>query len=398
MATFDKRGEIEVNGKKMFRYRLRVSNGFDKNGKRTYISRTITASSDSAAKKQLALLVSDLERGQAARSNSTMSFAEFSEKWERDYASTHLSPKTLQEWTKRLEKRILPQLGSTKLSQLKTANIDKFISDLSKSERQDQKAGGLSPRTVKDYFNQVKVMLQIAVKWDLIAQNPCDRATPPRLRKHAPNALDEQDLPQLLAALQKEDALHQAMILLSLGTGIRQGELMGLEWIHIDFEKETLSIMQAAQYVKGQGSIIKPPKTDSSVRTLSIPQFALSALSTWQEEQGHCRELLENKWVESGRVFTSRLGTPLKADYCSSWWPKFRKRAQLPNNVTFHGLRHSSASLLLAQGLSIADVSKRLGHSTVNTTAAIYLHGQSSSDSIAATKMDQLIRSIPKRP
>ena len=173
MANFEKRGEIEVDGKKMYRYRLRVSNGFDKNGKRTSISRTITASSDSAAKKQLALLVSDLERGQAARTNSAMSFAEFSEKWERDYASTHLSPKTLQEWTKRLEKRILPQLGSTKLSQLKTANIDKFISDLSKSERQDKKVGGLSPRTVKDYFNQVKVMLQIAVKWDLIAHDYC---------------------------------------------------------------------------------------------------------------------------------------------------------------------------------------------------------------------------------
>ena len=79
MANFEKRGEIEVDGKKMYRYRLRVSNGFDKNGKRTYISRTITASSDSAAKKQLALLVSDLERGQAARTNSAMSFAEFSE-------------------------------------------------------------------------------------------------------------------------------------------------------------------------------------------------------------------------------------------------------------------------------------------------------------------------------
>jgi len=117
-------------------------------------------------------------------------------------------------------------------------------------------------------------------------------------------------------------------------------------------------------------------------------------LTAWKQEQDQLLKKLVNKWNESPRVFTNQFGSPLKADYCSSWWPKFRRRAGLPENVTFHGLRHSSASLLLSQGMSIADISKRLGHSTVNTTAAIYLHGQRSSDAVAASKMDDLITRI----
>lgn len=85
MATYDKRGEVEVDGKIMNRYRLRVSSGFDKDGKRTYYTRTVTASSDTAAKKLLALFVAEVERGEAV-SDTKMTFAEFSEKWIRDYA------------------------------------------------------------------------------------------------------------------------------------------------------------------------------------------------------------------------------------------------------------------------------------------------------------------------
>lgn len=122
MATFDKRGEIEINGKKMYRYRLRVSNGIDNNGKRSYLTKTITASSDSAAKKRLSIFISEIERGEAA-SDTNMTFSEFSNKWLRDYASTRLAPKTLQEWQKRLENRIIPKVGSFKLSKIKAATL-----------------------------------------------------------------------------------------------------------------------------------------------------------------------------------------------------------------------------------------------------------------------------------
>lgn len=393
MASIDKRGTITVDGKTMNRYRLRVSNGFDKDGKRVYVTRTVTASSDSAAKKLLALFIAEVERGEAA-SDTKMTFTDFTEKWLRDYASTRLAPKTLQEWKKRLNNRILPEIGSIRLSSLKASHIDKFIADLAKGERQDGKKGELSPRTLKDYFTQIKAMLGIAVKWSIISKSPCDKATIPKLRKKPPNTLDQEDLPKLIDALNDKISIHQAMILLSIGTGLREGELMGLTWENIDLQKGTAHIVQSAQYIKGQGTIIKPPKTDSSIRTITIPSFALSALKKWNHEQKELRIELGSKWIKSDRVFTSKLGNPLKADYCSSWWPKFRKESGLPSNVTFHGLRHSSASLLLAQGLSIADVSKRLGHSTINTTAAIYLHSQNASDVVAADKMDDLINGI----
>jgi integrase len=395
MASIDKRGTVVVDGKTMNRYRLRVSNGFDKDGKRVYITRTVTASSDSAANKLLALFISEVERGEAA-SDTKMTFADFTEKWLRDYAATRLSPKTLQEWKKRLDKRIVPEIGTIRLSSLKASHIDKFIADLAKGERQDGKKGELSPRTLKDYFTQIKTMLGIAVKWGVIGSNPCDKAATPRIRKKAPNALDQEDLPKFLDAIKKESPIHQAMVLLSFGTGVREGELMGLEWRHIDLKKGTMRIEQAAQYIKGQGTKIKPPKTDSSIRTISIPAFAVTALKRWDIEQKQLKMQLGEKWPEETRIFTNKLGSPLKADYCSSWWAKFRKESGLPDNVTFHGLRHSSASLLLAQGMSIADVSKRLGHSTINTTAAIYLHGQKASDAVAANKMDILISGISK--
>lgn len=380
MATIDKRGNDT--------YRLRVYAGFGSDGKRICHTKTVKAKSLREVEKLYSLFLSEVERGEVATDNK-MTFQEYTEKWLRDYAQTNLSPKALYEYNKRLDNRILPTLGRLRMNQIKTSHIDKFLSDLQKSKRQDGKNGTLSARTVKDYHTQLRSMFQTAIDWDIIKQNPCTKAKVPKQQKKPPNSYEPEQVQQLLEALNQEDLIYQCLVLVALATSCRQGELMGLEWHHIDFEKNTLKIEQAAQYVKGKGQFIKDPKTNESNRTLTLPIFAVKILKQWELKQRENKLAVGDKWQGSDRIFTNRFGIPLKADYMSTWFPNFRLRHSLPY-ITFHGLRHTGATLLISEGLSIADVSKRLGHSNVNTTLGIYVHSLKKSDQIAAAKMNAI--------
>lgn len=134
-----------------------------------------------------------------------------------------------------------------------------------------------------------------------------------------------------------------------------------------------------------------------SNRIISVPTIALDVLSkykAWQLEQA---EQLGTKWIQTERIFTSWNGTPMSADAMSKWFPKFIRRHDLPK-ITFHGLRHTGASLLFDMGLTPADVGKRLGHSITNTTMAIYVHALKRADKIAGDKMDSLLNSLTKTP
>ncbi|MPM23021.1 hypothetical protein SDC9_69483 [bioreactor metagenome] len=151
-----------------------------------------------------------------------------------------------------------------------------------------------------------------------------------------------------------------------------------------------IHIEQCAQYLPGKGVFLKDPKNESSKRLISIPQCVTDILKQHKKNQAVDRLQMGNKWMASDRVFTSWDGRPMYPNEMSSWFPRFLGRHNLPH-LNFHGLRHTSATLLIAEGATATDLSRRLGHSTTSTTMNIYAHSLQKADDLLANKMDSIL-------
>lgn len=274
--------------------------------------------------------------------------------------------------------------SAEKISQALGASLNSLFSPVKK--------GSLSGKTLLHYHQFLSAMLETAVQWQYLPANPCTRVKPPKAPQTETAYLDEAQAAQLIAALDGEPPQYRTAILLLLNTGLRRGELCGLEWADVDFTRETLSIQRNSLYLPGKGLYADTPKTKSSARTIKLPSPCIPLLEqhrAWQEEY---RASLGDQWIESDRLFTSADGSPIHPDTLTSWFSGFVKRHNLPK-VTLHGLRHTNASLLIAAGTNIRTVSSRLGHSQTSTTANIYAHAIQSADAAAAEALENILSS-----
>jgi len=201
--------------------------------------------------------------------------------------------------------------------------------------------------------------------------------------KEAPH-LDEQDTRRLLFLLHNEPIKYRAMITFDLLSGLRRGELLGLRWSDVDFANETITITQTLSYVSGKGLFTDTPKSHTSSRPLKLSRSAFLLLREYQDWQDAQRAACGGHWKDTdGRVFTGDDGAPVHPDALTKWFAAFTKRVGLPP-VHIHSLRHTYASLMIADGTPLVVVSRRLGHAQVSTTANIYAHVIQSADEKAA--------------
>jgi integrase len=184
------------------------------------------------------------------------------------------------------------------------------------------------------------------------------------------------------------------MISLALTTGLRRGELLGLDWKNVDLEKGTINVRQSLTFSHSGGYKVKEPKTRNSSRKVSLPVSLLPELKNFKI---HCNKLrLEtvDLW-EGGEhffLFTSWNGKPLNPYSIGTWWRRFTKRNQF-KYIRFHDLHHTSATLLLNKGVHAKIISSRLGHANIATTLNIYAHALQEADQAAADKLDTLFTS-----
>ena len=174
--------------------------------------------------------------------------------------------------------------------------------------------------------------------------------------------------------------------------GLRQGELLGLQWDAVDMDRSILQVRRTAQFFGGlrrRGT----PKTDKSTRTLVVPEIANAALNRWAARQAEDRLRIGPAWQDTEHhVFTDESGKPLTANQVSKRYLKLLKSSGL-RHVSFHGLRHAAASFRLAEGMSLREVQELLGHSTFVLTANLYTHLMPATHHEAAAKMDALLGS-----
>lgn len=382
-------------------YEIRVSCGLDSRGKRLYEYMHWTPEPGMTPKqiekeleRQKVLFENKVRKGEVVSSN--IYFRDFSARWMEDYAKQRLAPKTFYRYGEYLQ-RINTAIGHIKLADLRPTHLNTFYKNLmepgtNKKGKRDKhgeliELRPLAPKTVLDHHRLISKILNTAVRWELLDRNVAERADPPKLVSQERECLDEANLKKLLFLLNREPMQYRAMITLLIYTGMRRGELCGLEWKDIDFEHQTLSICRSSQYLGGGNYITKEPKTKAGIRKMTIGPGVCQMLRQYQQYQNQQKEKAGDCWQETDRLFTQWDGRPIHPDTISGWFPKFLERCDLPK-VTLHSLRHSNATIMIAEGVDIRTVSNRLGHAHTSTTLNIYTHALKTRDQDAADKLD----------
>jgi integrase len=296
-----------------------------------------------------------------------------------------------------MEGRIGQKLGHIKLSQLKPQQISRAYREMLGETCQNNGRAGepLSAATVHHYHRAFRAMLNTAVKWGVIANNPALKATLPKNDAKRGKAYTPEQAIALLEALEAAPLKHRTGVAVALYCSLRKGELCGLDWDAIDFERGILSVRKNAVVVKGHGVVLKEPKTESSKRDISIPAPALELLRALKAEQTKERLKAGALWQDCGAVFAQRNGIRQYPTSIGSWFYKFLKLHDLPH-IRFHDLRHTGASMLLNTGrVPLQIVTERLGHGSSATTAMIYNHSNAQHDRAAADWLGDLL--TPKK-
>lgn len=244
----------------------------------------------------------------------------------------------------------------------------------------------LSGNSINHYHALLSSILSTAVQWQVIYSNPCDRIKPPKVERKEAQYLDDQQaahLLELLAQLPDTKLCFRTAITMLLFTGIRRSELLGLNWSDVDMHTGVISINRTSKYLSHQGLIEDDTKNTSSRRSFKAPVELLPLLRKYRAYQLQQRLQVGDKWQDSERIFTNWNGSPLRPDTLTNQFRHWIATTDLPP-IHPHSLRHTNATLLIANGTNIQTVAKRLGHSTSTTTANIYAHAVQSADAAAA--------------
>lgn len=390
-------GSIEKRGKNS--YRLVCYNGFDLNGNSIRHTKTIHGSKKDA-KIELAKFVADVQNGMVVEGKA-LKFSEFTEIWKRDYGSKELAPSTYKRYIRMLETRILPYFGHFYVNKIKPTDIMLFYDQLSRDTQLIRKKGNngaktikpLSSKTILEHHRLLRAMLHRAVYWQMIVSNPAERVQPPKTMKPKRKYYDDDQSKILLSNLMQlgeNQIKYKVAIILTIFTGFRLGELMGLEWDDINFNDGIVSVNRSSQYLSDKGVFTKTPKTESSIRDVAIPEFVISLLEEyklWYEEQ---KSLYGDLWTNSNRLFVQADGKPMHPSTISKWFVKYVGQIGLPV-INFHGLRHTNATLLIAQNIDVAVVAARLGHAQITTTYNFYVHPIISHNKKAGYALEDLL-------
>lgn len=425
MASIAKRGK---------NYRITVSAGRDRNGKQilrllTYSPTSKTQAAIRREVEKVAVKFEEEVKTGLYLDGEHMTFDDLVERWKENYATKSLAPTTLNSYENVLTLHFTPYLGRLKISKITALHLQNRINDMVED--------GLSASSVRRNFEVVSSILQKAYKWGLVVENVARRCELPKCEKpeiqfwNAEQArtflkaltltyhfsckghnrvLESTGNPYTVGPYERKYTISRVwreFFSLELHTGMRRGELCGLRWCDVDFQNRTISVNQVLGKVKN-GYIVKDPKTKSSKRTIAVSKDVIDSLKGWKKIQMESSMEAGDLWVgkrgseyDQNYVFTSP-DYPGRAIYPDSVGNKFHKiikayneqyQGNLPD-INFHGTRHTSATLLISEGVDVVEVSHRLGHSKTSTTEDVYAHQLKHVDEHVADVLDDILQQV----
>ena len=366
----------------------RIDAGKDENGERKRIFKS-GFETKKGASKELRAKLNAKDEGELLRPDPT-TFATFLKEWFTEHAERNCTPKTVERY-RQLAAYALPHIGTTKLQDLSALALERVLNRLKDSggwNRKAKAARPLSAKTVRHIAGLLHIALQTAIRWKLLKSNPVDGVQLPKLVKHEGKALDAAQLANFVDAARAHGVYE--FVMLATATGCRRGELCALTWADVDFNARVLRVSKSLEQTK-EGLRVKPTKTEKP-REISLPRSAIEVLRTHRGKQAENRRLFGPDYRDDlNLVFATPEGDYLKPDTLTAKVCLLATKAGL-KGASLHTLRHSHGSQLLANGVPLPVVSKRLGHSSVYVTAMIYSHALSKDELAAADIWDTSVQ------
>ncbi len=300
-----------------------------------------------------------------------INFSDFARVWLRDHAESRVKPSTLKFYQDIIRLHLLPYFGAIQLTAISPHSVERY-------KTAKRKEGKLSARTIGYHLGLLKSMFKRAIIWGYLRSNPAEYIERPRAEKKEMIILTREELLKFLEEVRQK---YHALFLTAAMTGMRRGEILALRWSDINWSRSEIHVRQ--NYVLGK---FQEPKSKSSIRT--IPMLSVLAKTLKKHR-------LSSPSNDLDLVFASKEGTPLYFEniYRREFLPTLR-RADLPQ-IRFHDLRHTYASLLLAQGENIKVVSQILGHASTQTTLNTYAHVIPGTEKEVGTRLQEALFGNP---
>lgn len=367
------------------KYQVWVEVGYDILGNRQRKYGTVYGTLADVKEKELELTKQYYHKGQKADIKD-LTFNEYSKVFLKRYCDENVSLITKKGY-ERMLKVINKLIGHYQISK-----INSYILDTMYQKIKTQDGKNLSAETMLHYYRLINVMFVQAVKWDFVNKNPNSKANRPKKQKTERQCYDFQQVDSLIECLKTESLKNRTLVILAIDSGARRGEICDLTWKDIDFERNEINIKSSLKIIDG---VIdnKCAKNSYSKRNLYVSDITINLLKQFKNYQKEQWEKENKKFTDNCRIFATTKCEYMYPDTCSKIINELVKKYDL-EKITFHGLRHTSASLLINEGIDPKTVSQRLGHSSTNMTMEIYTHSFESSKIESGKKFDKILEKM----
>lgn len=366
------------NGSWEARYTVGIDN---KTGKQ--IQKSVYGKTQKEVRQKLSKIISEIDEGTYIEP-SKMKLSDWLDIWLSDYIG-NVKPSTVKSYTDHVKLNIEPYIGNVPLVKLNTPMIQSTYNELLRNK-------GLSAKTVKNVHGVLHRALDQAQKLGYLRTNPSCAVILPRIQPPPINVLDDSDLIRFLQEIKGNP--YERVFYVTVFTGLRQGEIMGLTWDCVNFGNNTLFINKQHGKVKGGNEYVFSSLKNDKPRLVEVASEVMDVLKKQKEWQEHWKAKLGSAWDNSDNlVFTTEMGRYLSNQTVYLAFKKVVKKLGL-DNVRFHDLRHTFAVNSLKAGDDIKTVQENLGHHTAAFTLSTYAHVTSSMKHASANRMDQFIKSV----
>ena len=346
-------------------YYVSMELGRDENGKRIKQYRTFPtlAAARNGLRDFHAGIEREREQARKLAPAQELDLSHWLEYWMDSIVRPNRAETTVYAYQKIIDNHIDPALGTVPLKKLTPKMVQEYYTET-------QRANGLSSNTMRRHHDLLSSALRSAVRQDVIPASPMERVEPPRVRTTESYFYNNQELKLLYQKI--EGNILELAVKLAGSLGMRREEICGLKWENVDLQRH-LVLIREARTAYGATIVQKETKNRASVRTLYLPDEVYLLLEQEQARQQQERCLQSPTYNPTDHVILDAKGVPYSPNALSLAFTRFVKKNDLPR-LTFHGLRHTFATIASCQGASLFDIGKALGHSTPATTGRIYTH------------------------